>query len=89
MTAKVSRVPPLQGPVPLADVQEKARSKIVDIIYSMVGPKAIVFDSEITGPLGLMVSTSVLGEHGVERMLMLSEDMEEPETKNILYLVSW
>lgn len=88
MAGKVSRVPPLQGPVPLIDVQEKAKSRIVDIIYSMVGPKAVVFDSDITGPLGLVVSTSVLGEHGVEKMLMLEEDMEEPETKNILYLVS-
>ncbi|GMH37511.1 hypothetical protein BSKO_05384 [Bryopsis sp. KO-2023] len=85
--AREARVPPLvDGPVPLKDLQDKARSGLVDIIDSMVGGKAMVFDVEITGPLGLIVPAAVLAEHGVEKMFHLGEGMEEPQSKNILYL---
>lgn len=88
MALKGSRVPSLLGgPVPLVDVQNTARSKLVDIIGSVVGAKAIVFDPQITGPLGLLVPAAVLAEHGVEKMFKLGGDMEEPATKNIVYMV--
>ncbi|CAD7704276.1 unnamed protein product [Ostreobium quekettii] len=88
MTAKPqARVPPLvAGPVPLRDIRDWARSRLVDIVDSMVGAKAIIFDPEIAGTLGLIIPGAVLAEHGVEQMFILGENIDEPKARNIMYL---
>ena len=82
------RVPPLvAGPIPLKDVRDRARSRLLDIIDSMVGAKALIFDPEVTGPLGLIIPAPVLAEHGVEQMFSLGDTIDEPRARNIMYLV--
>ena len=47
-----------------------------------------MFDPELDGSLGLVIPVSVLTEHGVEEMFHLGEDLIQPNSKNIIYIVN-
>lgn len=57
------------------------------MFLASLGAKALVFDSDLDGCLGLVIPATVLAEHGVEEMFHLDQQLVQPQAKNIIYIV--
>jgi hypothetical protein len=67
--------------------REHARRDLVAMIDRMPGPKALVIDPTISGPLGLIAEMQLLKEHGVEKSLHLKAEPLNVPQRRIIYLV--
>ena len=53
------------GRVKLGDMKEVARQELLELLDSFPGSKTLVWDSSLTGPMGLVAEYSVLRQHEV------------------------
>lgn len=84
----MAQIPNLDGAVlNLNSVRDQARGELVDALDSIAGKKVLVLDPKLSGPLALIVQTSLLKEHGVENLYHLSYEPIEGECQKIMYLV--
>ena len=75
------------APVNLAALREHARIELVDVLDSIRGKKALVLDSQFSGPLGLVAGVSLLKEHGVEKIFHLQNAPLATDSRNVVYIV--
>ncbi|KAF8517245.1 Sec1-like protein [Hysterangium stoloniferum] len=67
-------------------LKELARRSLIDVLNSVNGPKTLVLDPSIAGPLGLVAEVSLLKDHGVDKMFWLESGPLTASTVNIVYL---
>eukprot|EP00288_Rhodomonas_lens_P014363 CAMPEP_0177694878 /NCGR_PEP_ID=MMETSP0484_2-20121128/3164_1 /TAXON_ID=354590 /ORGANISM="Rhodomonas lens, Strain RHODO" /LENGTH=604 /DNA_ID=CAMNT_0019205777 /DNA_START=155 /DNA_END=1965 /DNA_ORIENTATION=+ len=73
--------------VNLTALRDRARIALTECIDKMRGPKALVLDPSLSGPLGLVAEKQLLKEHGVEKTYHLRHDPIETDQRRILFLV--
>ena len=54
-----------EGSVRLGDMREVARLELLELLDSFPGAKTLIWDSSLTGPMGLVAEYSVLKQHQV------------------------
>lgn len=59
------------GKVNIAILQELPHKKLISLLGKCEGNKAIVWDQELAGPMGLIAKYSLLNKHGVTTMFPL------------------
>jgi len=70
----------------LGIIKEQSRRRLVDILDSVHGKKALVIDPKFSGPLGVLAEASLLREHGVEKIYHITPGKLQTEFRNIIYL---
>lgn len=55
----------------MQQIQESSRKELISLIQRCEGKKAIVWDQDLAGPMGLIAQYSLLKEHGVNTMFPL------------------
>ncbi|KAL3150677.1 hypothetical protein ABBQ32_000472 [Trebouxia sp. C0010 RCD-2024] len=76
------------GSVPLSRIREDGRRSLVEALDSVRGKKVLVLDRKVSGFLGLIAEVPLLKEHGVDRLLYLSEEpLQGIEVRSVVYLV--
>ncbi|XP_011311301.1 vacuolar protein sorting-associated protein 33A [Fopius arisanus] len=69
-------------------LQEQTRKQLVNLIERCDGPKAIVWDRSLDGPVGLIARYSLLEEYGVVKMYQLVGGQLPPtNVSNIIFIV--
>ena len=53
------------GRVKIGDVKEVAKQEFLELLEKFDGSKALIWDSDLTGPMGLIAEYSVIKEHKV------------------------
>ena len=59
-----------EGSVRLGDMREVARLELLELLDSFPGAKTLIWDSSLTGPMGLVAEYSVLKQHQVTTIMM-------------------
>jgi vacuolar protein sorting-associated protein 33A len=86
-SAKASGTPLLSNAaIDLRVFREHARKELVDVLDSIRGPKALVLDPKLSGPLGLVAEVGLLREHYVEKIYHLLPGRLDTECVNIIYM---
>lgn len=87
--AAASHLPNLsKAAVNLLALRETARGDLSTVLSSVRGPKTLIFDAQIIGPLGMVAEASLLKEHAVERILLLSDSgLEIADNKHVIYII--
>ncbi|KZV82588.1 Sec1-like protein [Exidia glandulosa HHB12029] len=67
-------------------LKELAKRYLVDALNSVNGPKTLVLDPSLAGPLGLVTEVALLKQHGVDKMFWLEPGPLQATTTNIIYL---
>ena len=68
-------------------LKERTRRSLTENIDRMRGPKALVIDPTLSGPLGLIAEKQLLKDHGVEKTYHLKNEPLETDQRRIMYLV--
>ncbi|XP_063978837.1 vacuolar protein sorting-associated protein 33A [Diachasmimorpha longicaudata] len=69
-------------------LQEQTRKQLVNLIERCDGPKAIVWDRSLDGPMGLIARYSLLEEYGVVKMYQLVGGQLPPtNVSSIIFIV--
>ena len=68
-------------------LKDRTRKALTDNIDRMRGPKALVIDPTLSGPLGLIAEKQLLKDHGVEKTYHLRSEPLETDQRRIMYLV--
>lgn len=76
------------GKVNIALIQESARKNLMALLGKCDGTKAIVWDQELAGPMGLIAQYSLLKEHGVITMFPLQPKKLPPTKVNHIIFIS-
>ena len=71
----------------LSALREYSRRELIELLERLQGSKALVIDPALSGPINLIAEVSLLKEHGVEKTVMLKNDVLSVEQKRIMYLV--
>nr|XP_002737715.1 PREDICTED: vacuolar protein sorting-associated protein 33A [Saccoglossus kowalevskii] len=75
------------GRVNIAVLREAARRELLDCLDKCVGAKALVWDEQLTGPLGLIAEYSLLKEHEVEKMFPLRTGrLPTSNVRNVIFI---
>jgi len=75
------------GRVQVGDLREVARLDLLDLLDRMTGTKVLVWDSALTGPLGLIAEYQHLKEHDVVKMHPLERGALPPvSADNVVFL---
>lgn len=76
------------GRVNLSQVREATRRQLLKCLDKCPGSKAIIWDDNLTGPVGLLAEYSLLKEHDVGKMFPLVRGrIPSCEEHNIIFLV--
>ncbi|KAH8835626.1 ATP binding protein [Flagelloscypha sp. PMI_526] len=67
-------------------LKDLAKKNLIDAFNSVNGPKTLVLDPSLAGPLGLVTDVSVLKQHGVDKMFWLESGPLSSSVSNIVYL---
>ena len=59
------------GSVSLGDMKEVARLELLELLDSFPGSKTLIWDSALTGPMGLVAEYSVLKQHQVTIIIII------------------
>ena len=62
------------GSVRLGDMREVARLELLELLDSFPGTKTLIWDSDLTGPMGLVAEYSVLKQHQVTLIIIIKEN---------------
>mmetsp|Transcript_1248 Transcript_1248/g.2696 ORF Transcript_1248/g.2696 Transcript_1248/m.2696 type:complete len:665 (-) Transcript_1248:35-2029(-) len=73
--------------VDLVTLRDQSRSELAECINKMKGPKALVLDPSLSGPLGLIAEKQLLKEHGVEKTYHLRTEPFETDQRRVMFLV--
>eukprot|EP00762_Andalucia_godoyi_P000574 ANDGO_05304.mRNA.1 Vacuolar protein-sorting-associated protein 33 homolog len=73
----------------LVALRDTARSDLITVLDSVRGGKVLVLDPQLIGTLSLVAEASLLKEHGVEKIMLLSASHIEgvEANKNVVYIV--
>lgn len=75
------------GKVDVSQIQNIARSNLLNLLEQCPGPKAIVWDNALAGPVGLIAQYIVLKEHSVTKMFPLRPDpLPETDVKHVIFI---
>lgn len=69
-----------------AEISEKARRDLLQLLESVRGKKNLVLEKSLAGPVGLCVKFSTLQEYGVDRVFFLENDNVDTSQRNIVFL---
>ena len=70
-----------------AALREQSRRELTACIDMIRGPKALVLDPSLSGPLGLVAEKQLLKDHGVEKTYHLRSDPLETDQRRMVFLV--
>lgn len=79
-----------RGALNVGAVREFLRKELVLILEAFAGPKALVFDPALDGPLGLIAEVELLKKHSVEQIFTLqqgSRALADCACNNVLFFV--
>lgn len=75
------------GKVDISLIQIAARNNLITLLERCPGPKAIVWDNSLAGPVGLVAQYAVLREHAVVKMYPLrAVPLPETDVKHIIFI---
>eukprot|EP00300_Choanocystis_sp_HF-7_P025246 c26980_g1_i1.p1 GENE.c26980_g1_i1~~c26980_g1_i1.p1 ORF type:complete len:620 (+),score=184.98 c26980_g1_i1:70-1860(+) len=74
------------SPVNLAALREYSRKQLTDILDSIDGPKVLVLDKAIQGPVGLVAEVALFKEHNVQKIHHLNSEIGVIDIPNVIYL---
>jgi len=75
------------GRVKVGDIREVGRQEFLDLLDQLTGTKVLIWDSALTGPMGLMAEYSVLQEHEVLKMFpMTSGSLPPINADNVVFI---
>jgi len=75
------------GRVQVGSLREVARQELLELLDSLAGSKALVWDPGLTGPMGLVAEYSLLKEHGVAKMFSLAPGPLPPtNAEHVIFL---
>ena len=81
------RAPSLSNAPPeLRRLRDDTRKELVDCLDSVRGPKALVLDPKLIGPLGLIAEVALLREHHVEKIHNLLPSRMDTPCPNVVYM---
>ncbi|XP_074643726.1 vacuolar protein sorting-associated protein 33A-like [Tubulanus polymorphus] len=76
------------GKINLFVLREAYRRELLDCLDRCIGTKALVWDSVLTGPFGLVAEYPLLQEHEVEKMFLLNNGrLPQSNVQNIVFIV--
>ena len=76
------------GRLNLSLLRDVSRSDLFALLDSMDGTKAMVWDSKLVGPFGLISDYSLLKEHKVTQMLEFrAGTLPNISTQNLIYFI--
>ncbi|PVG00941.1 putative vacuolar sorting protein [Serendipita vermifera] len=67
-------------------LKELAKRTLTDALNSISGPKTLVLDPSLVGPLGLVIEVAALKQNGLEKMFWLEPGPLNAPTNNVVYL---
>ena len=71
----------------VGSLREVARQELLELLDSLAGSKALVWDPGLTGPMGLVAEYSLLKEHGVTKMFSLAPGPLPPtNAEHVIFL---
>lgn len=73
--------------VDLSALRERSRRELGACLDRAKGPKALVLDPSLSGPLGLIAEKQLLKDHGVEKTYHLRPEPIETDQKRVVFLV--
>ncbi|MCJ1310924.1 hypothetical protein MMC25_004592 [Agyrium rufum] len=68
-------------------IKDKARKDLLDLLEGVRGKKNLVIEKALAGPIGLLVTFSVLQEYGVDKVFFLENDNVDVSQKNVIFLI--
>lgn len=75
------------GKVNIYLIQENARKKLLSLLEKCDGTKAIVWDEELAGPVGLIARYTLLREHGVVTMFLLQRGtLPQVDVNHVIFI---
>src|SRR3989338_5942274 len=85
--APPQRAPTLSNaPQELRALRDDARKELVNCLDSVRGPKALVLDPKLIGPLGLIAEVALLREHHVEKIHNLLPSRMDTPCPDVVYM---
>jgi len=76
------------GRVKIGDVKEVAKQEFLELLEKFDGSKALIWDSDLTGPMGLIAEYSVIKEHKVQNMFSLSSvNLPPATTEHVIFII--
>merc|ERR1719474_901564 len=76
------------GRVKMGDVKEVAKQEFLELLEKFEGSKALVWDSDLTGPMGLIAEYSVIKEYKVQNMFSLSSvNLPPATTEHVIFII--
>lgn len=73
--------------LPLVWIRDAAVESISTALSSVPGPKALVLDKQLSGPLGFVVEVALLKRLGIEAMFELSQEALPAQIDNVAYFI--
>jgi Sec1 family len=67
-------------------IKASAVKDLLDVVDSVRGKKALILDTSLTGPLGLVVKFPVLRDHGIDKVYHLEPNPLTVTHDKIIYL---
>ncbi|KAK9500694.1 hypothetical protein O3M35_001912 [Rhynocoris fuscipes] len=75
------------GKVNISLLQEYLRKELLQLVDKCDGPKAIVWDEALAGPIGIIAKYALLKEHNVQKMFPLKNGkLPATNVKNIIFI---
>jgi hypothetical protein len=75
------------GRVDISLIQTSARTNLINLLERCQGPKAIVWDNSLAGPVGLIAQYAVLREHSVTKMFPLRPTpLPETDVAHVIFI---
>ena len=68
-------------------LREQSRRELTECIDRVRGPKALVLDPSLSGPLGLIAEKQLLKDHGIEKTYHLRSEPLETDQRRMVFLV--
>lgn len=71
----------------VSHIQTIARNTLITLLEKCPGPKAIVWDNSLAGPVGLIAQYAVLKDHAVIKMFPLRSDpLPETDVRHVIFI---
>ena len=68
-------------------LRERSRQELCECIDMLSGPKALVLDPSLSGPLGLVAEKQLLKAHGVEKTYHLKSEPLDTDQRRVVFIV--
>ncbi|XP_077288870.1 vacuolar protein sorting-associated protein 33A [Arctopsyche grandis] len=76
------------GRLNVALLQEALRKELLNLLQACDGPKSMIWDEWLAGPIGLIAKYGLLQEHDVTEMLRLQKNLTIPSNvKHVIFII--